>query len=174
MAQNASSIKNKYPLPVYNYRVTILSFVPKTVADRLPDIIPDGAETVSFSEVSGLAMEYDPVVYKDGFSFMVGHTIIPGMVKDVSLTLKKGITRNGKFLYRWMHHAYRLPGRLLNKRDIFVDLCDENGNASVRWTVYGAMPVKLDAPSFSADSQDVAIESMELIAKRISLSFDLT
>ena len=43
-------------------------------------------------------------------------------------------------------------------------LCDEEGNAVVSWQVINAFPTKLDAPTFDANSNDVAIESMELLA----------
>ncbi len=54
-----------------------------------------------------------------------------------------------------------------DKKDIYVRLCDENGAAVVSWKVINAFPTKLDAPSFTADSNDVAVESMELMADSV-------
>ena len=34
----------------------------------------------------------------------------------------------------------------------------------ISWKVINAFPTKLDAPSFTASSNDVAVESMELMA----------
>ncbi len=58
MAQDKDQIKSSYPLPAYNYRVTVLR---------------DGeALVLSFAEVSGLSLQYDPVTYKHGLSFALG------------------------------------------------------------------------------------------------------
>jgi phage tail-like protein len=54
-----------------------------------------------------------------------------------------------------------------DKKDIYVRLCDEKGDAVVSWKILNAFPKKLNAPSFTAESNDVAIESMELMADRI-------
>jgi phage tail-like protein len=39
----------------------------------------------------------------------------------------------------------------------------------VSWKVINAFPTKLDAPTFSASSNDVAIESMELMADGVAV-----
>src|SRR5438034_1324266 len=52
----------------------------------------------------------------------------------------------------------------IDKKDIYVRLCDETGAAVVSWKVINAFPTKLDAPSFTASSHDAAVESMELMA----------
>lgn len=157
MPDNPASIKTNYPLPAYNYRVTILD--------------GGGAETVGFSEVSGLGMGYDPVTYRDGFSFAMGFQIIPGMPKPIALTLKKGLARNGDYLQRWLEQSYREPGSGGAKRDVIIDLCDETGQPVIRWTAAAAMPVKLDAPVFSAAGNEVAVASMELVAARLQVEY---
>lgn len=150
MAQSKKQIADGYPLPAYNYRVTI------------------GEVTLGFSDVSGLNLEYDAVTYYHGLSYAMGFKIIPGKRQPVKLTLKKGITRADAFLSKWLQDVYANPFKNA-KQDILIDLCDENGLAVVRWAVYGALPVKLDAPSFSANSNEVAIETLELIAHEIKI-----
>ncbi len=153
MALTKKQIKDSYPLPVYNYRVTI------------------GKDTLGFSEVSGLGVEYESVTYKHGFSFAMGSKIIPGMRQPARLTLKRGIAKGSDFLAKWFKNTYADP--LKNaKQDILIDLCDESGAAVVRWTVTGALPVKLDAPTFDANSNDVAIETLELVAHEIKLDYN--
>lgn len=159
MAQSMADARAAYPLPAYNYRVTILH---------------DGqSEAIGFSEVSGLTVAYDPVTYRDGFSFAMGYAAIPGMPKPVSVTLKRGLTRAAGYLQEWLEaasHGSIAPGV---KRDVLVDLCDEAGQAVIRWTVSGAMPVKLEAPSFNAASNEVAIASLELVAPKVMVAFGL-
>lgn len=155
MATTKSAIKSSYPLPVYNYRVTI------------------GKDTLGFSEVSGLSIEYEPVTYKHGMSFWMGNKIIPGMRQPSKLTLKRGIAKSSSFLASWLSDAYNNPFKI-SKKDILIDLCDETGTPVVRWTVVGALPTKLDAPTFDANSNDVAIETLELVAHEIKVDYKPT
>ncbi len=153
MAQDKRDIRSKYPLPSYNYRVTVESVV------------------ISFAEVSGLSLEYEPVTYKHGLSFVLGDKIIPGMRQPVRLTMRRGVVQSRDFLHRWIHSAYTDPFFTGTKRDIVIDLCDEAGVPVVRWTVQGALPTKLEAPAFDANSNEVAIETMELIAHGLKVDY---
>jgi len=152
MSLDKDQIKASYPLPVYNYRVTI------------------DATTLGFSEVSGLNVEYESVTYKHGFSFVMGVKIIPGMRQPTRLTLKKGVIKANDFLASWLQTVYANPFQNAEK-DIQIDLCDETGSAVVRWKVQGALPVKLDAPTFDANSNEVAIETLELVAHGIQVDY---
>jgi phage tail-like protein len=158
MAQDKNLIRSTYPLPVYNYRVTILN--------------GDDTLVLGFSEVSGLSVEYEPVTYKHGLSFAMGTKIIPGMRQPITLTLKRGIAKSGDALHSWIHDTYTDPFYTSAKRDILIDLCDEAGTPIVRWTVQGTLPVKLEVPTFDANSNDVAIETMELVAHGLQVDYD--
>ena len=154
MALDKDQIKDTYPLPVYNYRVTV------------------GGTTLGFSEVSGLSINHEPVTYKHGMSFVLGTKIIPGMSQQIRVTLKRGATKAtaGSFLVDWFQKTYADPFSN-SKEDIQIDLCDGSGNAVIRWKVSGALPVKLDAPTFDATSNEVAVESLELVAHSISVDY---
>ncbi|MGZ4992848.1 MAG: phage tail protein [Methylobacter sp.] len=157
MAQSTESIKSTYPLPVYNYQVTILD---------------DGvASVLGFSEVSGLSVTYEPVTYKHGMSFLTGVQIVPGMKQPIRVTLKQGLSKNAEFLQKWFDKSYLEPWSMNVKRDIVIDLCDEKGLAVIRWKVKQALPTKLDAPTFTASSNEVAIASMELIAAGLEADY---
>ena len=158
MAVDKSVIKSTYPLPSYNYRVTVLK---------------DGESlVVGFSEVSGLHVEYEPVSYSHGLSFKLGGRIIPGKRQQIKITLKRGLVKGNNFLQSWFSGVYTDPFFASAKRDILIDLCDETGTAVVRWTVTGALPVKLEASNFAADSNDVAIETLELVAHRLKVDYN--
>jgi phage tail-like protein len=154
MALSPQEIKTQYPLPVYNYKVSI-----------------DG-ETIAFSQVTGLSMSFETSTYKESPTEdgIVGPVIMrmPGQPADVTLTLQKGIVRGKSLpvLYNWINSKQL---NLIQKKDIQVDLCDENGASVFRWTVRNAFPTKLDAPGFEATSNDAAIESMELMADSIAM-----
>jgi len=158
MADDKAHIKSNYPLPAYNYRVTILQ---------------DGDSTVfSFAEVSGLSVEYEPVTYVHGFSFLMGAKIIPGKRQPIRLTMTRGIVQGRDDLQQWIDKTYSDPFYSGAKRDILIDLCDEAGEPVIRWKVQGALPVKMEAPTFDANSNDVAIESMEFVAHGLQVDYD--
>ncbi len=145
MAVEKKTIMDHYPLPVYNYKVTI-----------------DGvAEGMSFSEVSGLEIEHEYVHYKHGFSWVMGDYLVRGQRKPINVSLKRGIIQHRSFLHDWL--------RSEEKKDIRIDLCNENGVPIVSWEVFRALPFKLNAPSFSVNSNDVAIENLDLIAHDLKL-----
>ena len=157
MSQDKEHIKASYPLSVYNYQVSI------------------GGSTLGCSEVSGLSVEYEPVTYKHGLSFWMGAKVIPGMRREpVKLTLKKAIfiakENEDDFLSGWLRKAYEDPFQNA-KQDILIDLCDEAGKAVVRWSVRQALPTKLDAPTFDSNSNEVAIETLELVAHNIEVDY---
>ena len=150
MALTKDQIKTTYPLPVYNYKVEI-----------------DG-KTVGFSEVSGLSVAYETTTYVESPVTGVGprRMYMPAQVKSATVTMKKGVVTGVSVatLFAWINS---IQLNRVDKKDIYVRLCDENGAAVVSWKVINAFPTKLDAPSFTANSNDVAVESMELMADRI-------
>lgn len=154
MAVSKEEIKTAYPLPVYNYKVEI-----------------DGG-TVAFSEVSGLNIGYETTTYKESpiESGAPGPRVMhmPAQGTAASLTLKKGIVRGTSVatLFGWIN---TIQINQVEKKDIYIRLCDENGDAVISWKVTNAFPTKLEAPSFNANSNDVAVESMELKADRVTV-----
>lgn len=152
MAATSADIKTQYPLPVYNYRVEI------------------GGESISFSEVSGLHIGFETHTYKESKTSEPGPgpkvMHMPMQLTQLTITLKKGyvLQRSIGVFYNWIN-SIRL--NQVEKKDLKVRLCDEEGKAIVTWTIIDAFPTKLDAPTFDANSNDVAIETMELMASRL-------
>lgn len=146
MATGKANIGAHYPLAVYNYRVTV-----------------DNSETMSFSEVSGLEIDYEHVLYRHGFSWAMGDNLIRAQRKPINVTLKRGVAKQRQYLYDWLKSA--------DKKHVKIELCDENGSAIVSWDVSRALPFKLDAPTFNASSNEVAIESLNLIAHDLKLTY---
>ena len=147
MALTTDEIKKSYPLPAYNYKVEI------------------GGKAVGFSEVSGLNISHGTITYKESptESGKAGprKMIMPAQQGEVKITLKKGVVRAASVanLFNWING---IQTNQVEKKDIFVRLCDEKGEAVISWKVINAFPTQLDAPSFNASSNDAAIESMQL------------
>jgi phage tail-like protein len=154
MAVTSAEIKSAYPLPVYNYRVEIAGVA------------------IAFAEVSGLSMGFETYTYKESNTDRKapGPRVLhmPSQATAVNITLKKGLIRTHSVanLYKWIA-AIQL--NQVEKKDIYVRLCDEKGDAVISWKVTNAFPTKLDAPTFDANSNDAAIESMELRADGIAI-----
>jgi phage tail-like protein len=153
MADNAATMASTYPLPVYNYRVEI------------------GTEAVAFSEVSGLVIGYELGTYKESQTGNVAGPrtmYFPGQQSAVTLSLKKGLVKkiSLKALYGWIK---TVQTNQIDKKDVFIRLCDEKGNPVISWKAANAFPIKLTAPSFDAKSNDAAIETLDLQADFITM-----
>ncbi len=158
MAITLEDIKTSYPLPVYNYKVDI-----------------DEA-TIAFSEVSGLNITYETTVYKESNinSGQAGPSVfrMPAQASNITLTLKKGLVpaKSQAALYDWIN-SVRINQVI--KKNVIISLCDETGKAAVRWTVINAFPTKLVVPTFDAKSNEVAIESLELMADDVKINYQV-
>ena len=153
MAVSPDTIRTDYPLPVYNYRVEI------------------AGASIAFSEVSGLNIGYEITTYKESPTAATPgpRTMhMPAQVTPPTITLKKGLVRGKSLqsLYAWIQ---TVAINQIDKRDIFVRLCDEKGAPVISWKILNAFPTKLTAPTFDAKSNDVAIETMELKADAITM-----
>jgi phage tail-like protein len=91
---------------------------------------------------------------------------MPAQRQPATVTLRKGVVPSTSLtaLFGWIN---AIQINQINKQDIYVRLCDEEGTAVLSWKVINAFPTKLDAPTFDANSNDVAIESMELMGDGI-------
>ncbi len=152
MATTVDDIKKTYPLPVYYYDVKI-----------------DGLDPIAFKEVGGLAIGFeDPITYKDGLSHKEGAKYMPGQRSPVDITMKKGVIRGDSKMFTWIAS---INLNTVEKKDITISLMDESDAPVVTWVVKNAFPKKLEAPSFDATSNDVAIESLELRADSITITY---
>ena len=153
MAMTKDEIKTAYPLSVYNYKVEI------------------GSDTIAFSEVSGLNIQVETITYKESpTDGKAGPHVMymPGQAAAAKVTLKKGVVRGGSVttFFAWINS---IQVNQVDKKDIFVRLCDEQGNAVISWKVINAFPTQLDAPTFDAKANDVAIETMQLMADGVTI-----
>ncbi len=153
MATSAETIRTDYPLPAYNYRVEI------------------AGQTIAFSGVTGLAIGYEIGTFKESpITNQPGPRVsyFPGQPTAPTISLKKGVVKNVsiKALYGWIK---TIQANQVEKKDVFIRLCDEEGEPIISWKATNAFPTKLSAPSFDAQSNDAAIEALDLQADFISI-----
>jgi phage tail-like protein len=147
MAQSVSYQKVSYPLPLYNFRVTV------------------GSTAISFVEVSGISVDYDHVTYRHGLSYLEGEDIQTFNLNPfIKISCQRGTILNAKptFLYDWLSSR--------DLRSMEISLCDEQGQAVFSWKIAAAVPVSLKAPTFSANSTEVAIDTLEIQARGVTVA----
>jgi len=122
-----------------------------------------GVMTMAFKDVSGLLRQHETVTYRHGNSFCEGERIVKYHYdKHVPITLKRGVVaQEAAFLYAWLEAKIEVP--------MTVSLCNARGLPVVNWRIARAIPVKLTAPTFDAASNDVAIDTLELMAAGITV-----
>lgn len=157
MSVTKEDIALNYPLPVYSYRVAI------------------NGTTIAFSEVSGLTVDYEHKVYRHGLSYEGGYNLVRGRMKPATISMKRGIFQSRSGLATLIQEEpENWWEKFLSSKteyDILIDLCDESAVPLIRWKVFKAMLLKLDGPTFSADSNDVAIENVDFISYDLQIEY---
>jgi phage tail-like protein len=133
-----------YPLAAYNFRVLV------------------DARPLSFAKVSGLQKEHHTLTYRHGLSFIEGAEIVRFSVPGFTpVTLERGSVTGVRFLHEWL--AARSP------RTMEVNLCDQAGAPALTWRIARAVAVKLSAPTFDAQTNESAIDVLEVMAAGITV-----
>lgn len=116
-----------------------------------------GVVVGSFSEVSGLQAETETEDYREGGVNDYVHKL-PKITKYPNLVFKRGITESDA-LWKW--HQDVVNGKV-ERKDGRIVLLDSEGNEKWHWTFEEAFPVKWAGPDFKADSNAIAIETLEV------------
>jgi phage tail-like protein len=134
------------PYGAYNFRVELSGL----------GVDPDSAAG-SFSEVSGLGVEIEPIEYRAGTEIGTVRKL-PGVKKYSNIVLKRGVTGHVAF-WEWLVHAVNgTPQRV----DGSIVLLDENRQEVVRWNFRRGWPCKWEGPALGAKNNEVAIETLEI------------
>ena len=134
------------PLPSYSFLATV------------------GGESAGFSEVSGLAIERDTVSYSHGLSHWEGEALITyPSTKHRQLSLKRGVVAGDGSFFQW------LVGSDAEPRPMDVSLVGADGAPKVIWRIKEAIPIRLTGPSLNASSNEVALDTLDVMAAGISV-----
>ena len=139
---------NTYPLPCYHFSVEW------------------GGSRIGFKSVSGLNMETEVIEYRDGSNPVFSPTKMPGVIKFGNIILTRGIVKGDNDFFHWMN---TIQLNTAERRDISIQLLDETHSPVMIWKVRNAFPVKYNGPFLQAQSNEVAIESLELAHEGISV-----
>jgi len=145
MADSKDVQRTSYPLVAYNFRVEVAGTL------------------MSFTEVSGISAERDFVTYRHGLTYKEGELIRTfSLDKFARVSCKRGTVLGAKplFLHEWLDKG--------DLRAMQVSLCDESGAAVLAWKIAYAVPVSVKAPTFSASTNEAAVESVDLQVRGVS------
>jgi phage tail-like protein len=117
----------------------------------------DGITRAAFQEASGFDSTVDVIEHREGGDNLTPRKL-PGMTKHANIVLKWGVTDDAQ-LWKW--HQDVVDGRIERKNGSIV-LLDRTGQERLRWNFFQAWPSKWTGPSFNAEGNDVAIETLEL------------
>jgi phage tail-like protein len=139
------------PYAAYNFQVIVT------------EVSDDGvAVSGSFSEVSGLEVTQDPILYRNG-SEDITQRKITGLKKFTDITLKRGITGHVGF-WNWVVEA--LNGQVRRTAGSIL-LLDENRNEVMRWNFARAWPCKYTGPSLNAGNNEIAFETLVICCEQL-------
>ncbi|MGK7865357.1 phage tail protein [Falsiroseomonas sp. E2-1-a4] len=125
----------------------------------------DGLTVGAFSEVSGLVSDGDAADYREGTDKVNSVRKLPGLRKYTNIVLKRGYTQN-KELWAWWRN---IANGQQDRRNGAIILMDEARNDVLRWSFVSAWPNKIEGPSLNAATNEVAMESMELIHEGLDI-----
>jgi len=127
----------------------------------------DGIKKASFRECSGLNANTDPVDYREGQDPLYLRKLTGLRKFSPSVVLKRGYTQDPQ-LANW--YANILNG-ITDRRNCAVVLENELQQDQVRWELTNAWITKYEGASMNATSNDVALETVEIVAEVITVSF---
>lgn len=120
----------------------------------------DGLTVASFAEATIPDSSTDAVDYREGTDPPY-HRKLSGLTKFGQITLKKGLTDSME-LYEWRKFVEE-KGAQGARKSMSLILIDEEGTDKARWDIVEAWPIKYDASDFNAKSNEVIIESLEIV-----------
>lgn len=120
---------------------------------------------VGFSEIGGLSSETTIIEYREGDK-LPGMTKIPGQPKFGDITLKRGMTMQGKELYQWRKTV--IDGKT-ERRGGTITLQDESKKAALVWRFSEGWPSKWTGPALNAKNNEAAIEELVICVEHVVL-----
>lgn len=123
---------------------------------------------MSFSEVSGLDVEAQPIEYRHGDSPVFSAIKMPGLKKVGNVTMKRGvfIKSDNKF---W-DGFNQIKMNTIKRVPVTISLLDEEGKPTMVWTLTNAWPTKVTGTDLKSDGSEVAIESIEIAHEGLTIA----
>ena len=128
-------------------------------------VVYDNMEFI-FQEVTGLSNETQVIEYRHNNSKVFDTIKMPGIQKLGNVTLKKGIFKGDDDLWK----NFNAIKNTTKKTTVVISLLDESNTVAMSWNLTNAFPTKITATDMKADSNEVAIETMEIAHEGLTIS----
>ena len=125
----------------------------------------DGVTRAGFMECSGLTSDTDAIDYREGADIALNVRKLSGLHKFTNIVLKRGYTQD-KALWKWRK---KIINGDTERRSADVILLDEARNEVLRWRIREAWISKWDSGPFNAKTNDVIVETIELMHEGLEL-----
>ena len=145
-----STQDNTWPLPKFYFSVTGLN----------------GADPVSFQEVTGLSTENTPLEYRHGDNPTFYPIKMPGMGKVGNVTMRKGIFAKDTKLFTWFNS---IKLNTIERCTVVINLLDEAGKPAMTWTLNNAFPIKVTGTDLKSQGNEVAVESIDIAFETLTV-----
>lgn len=125
-----------------------------------------GGSRIGFAEVSGLNIEIEAISLRDGSSPVDSSKKQPGIRKFSNIILKRGIIKGDNDFFNWLNT--KSAGNI-ERRDITIQLLDDDHNPIFTWQVKNAFPVHYFGPILISNDSEIALETLELTHEGLSV-----
>lgn len=132
---------NTYPTPAYHF------------------VVQWGGTRIGFQHVSGLNIQVDAVEFREGSNPQSHSLKMPGQLHYSNVVLKRGIVASDNDFFAWIN---TIKLNTVERRDVVVQLLNENHEPVVVWKIRNAFPVRYSGPILLANASEVAMEELEL------------
>ena len=122
----------------------------------------EGHDLGSWSKVSGLDVSFDVVEFREGSGGPVRY--FPGATKYSTIKLERAFAGDTQ-LSDWFTTFSQTRTERVR---VTIVMYDQAGGEVARWNFENAWPQKLTGPVLNAQSNDVPIESLELVHEGLS------
>ena len=150
---------NGFPLPKYYFTVNIEG--------------PGGSGEMSFQEVTGLDQEVEHLQYRHGDDDEFNLMKRVGLEKTGVVSLKRGIfsqvTMEVPDLMKEIFDSQNFHSQAEELLTVTINLQDEKGGTVITWKVEEAIPVKLVGTNLKSDANEVAIEQIDFMFRRLRI-----
>ena len=123
----------------------------------------------SFRECTVVSAEHEVAEYKFADDKgNPGYYAVPGRMKFGRITLKRGLT-NDMAMWKWRKMVE--DGKVGEARaNGSIMMCDQDGAPIAEFNFENAWPLKVSGPAPNANSNELAMEEVEIICERVYLA----
>jgi phage tail-like protein len=124
-------------------------------------------EDILFQEVSGLEVTAQPIEYRHGNSPVFSTINMPGIVKNNIVSMKKGIFAKDNKFWDWYN---KIKMNTVERQDVVIKLCDEEGIPTMTWTLVNAWPTKISYTDMESDNSEIAVETIDISYEGLTIA----